>query len=59
MMNISLEYMRHAIIAIEEQDDELVTEAGGSPFYREIQKAPLPEGFKLPNIKTYEGKADH
>ena len=32
--------------------------AGGSPFSREIREIQLPEGFKLPNIKTYEGKVD-
>ena len=30
--------------------------ARGSPFSKEIREAPLPEGFKLPNIKAYEGK---
>ena len=32
--------------------------AGGSFFSREIREVPLPERFKLQNIKTYEGKAD-
>ena len=47
-----------AIIAIEEQDDELVTTVGRSSFSIEIQEALLPEGFKLPNIKAYEEKTD-
>ena len=47
-----------AIAAIEEQDDKLVAEAGGSPFCKEIWEAPLPEGFKLLNIKAYERKLD-
>ena len=58
MRNIPLEDLRCTIIAREEQDDELVAEARGSLFYREIWEAPLLEGFKLPNIKAYEGKAD-
>ena len=58
MRNIPLEELCRAIIAIEEQDDELVAEAGGSPFYKEIWEAPLPEGFKLLNIKAYERKLD-
>ena len=42
---------------MEEQNDELVAKTWGSPFYREIREAPLPEGFKLPSIEAYEGKA--
>ena len=38
--------------------DELVATARGSPFNKEIQDAPLPKGFKLPNIKVYEGNVD-
>ena len=53
-----MEDLRRVIIAMEEKDDELVAEAGGSPFCREIHEAPFPEGFKLPSIKAYEGKAD-
>ena len=56
--NIPLEDLRHVIVSIEEQDDELVAEAGESPFCKEIREAPLPEGVKLPNIKAYEGKAN-
>ena len=36
----------------------MVAEARVSPFCREICKIPLPEGFKLPNIKAYEGEVD-
>ena len=54
---IPLEELRRAIVAIEEQDDELVAEVGGSPFNKEIREAPLPEGFRLSNIKAYERKA--
>ena len=57
MRNIPLEDLRRAIVAIEEQDDELVAEAGGSPFCKEIWEALLPEGFKLSDIKAYDGKA--
>ena len=56
MKNILLEDLRRAIVAIKEQDDELVAIKGGSPFNKEIQEAPLPEWFKLPNIKAYEEK---
>ena len=59
MRNISLEELQRVIIAIEEQDDELVGEVRGSPFCKEIWEAPVLEGFKLPNIKAYEGKANH
>ena len=41
--NIPLKDLQHTIIAIEEQDDELVAKTGGSPFCREIREAPLPE----------------
>ena len=53
-----MEDLRRAIVAIEEQDDELVAEAGGSPFCKEIWELALLERFKLPNIKAYEGKAN-
>ena len=43
MRNIPLEDLRRVIIAIEEQD---------------IREAPFLEGFKLPNIKVYEGKSN-
>ena len=36
----------------------MVAVAGGSPFNKEIREAPLPEGFKLLNIKVYKGKVD-
>ena len=57
MRNILLEQLQHVIVTIKEQDDELVAEAGGSSFSKEIRDVPLPEGFKLSNIKAYEGKA--
>ena len=47
-----------AIIAIKEQGDKQVAVARGSLFTWEICEAPLLEGFKLPNIKAYEGKVD-
>ena len=58
MRNIPSEDLRRTIVAIEEQDDELVEEARGLSFCREIREAPFPEGFKLPNIKAYKGKVD-
>ena len=58
LRNILLDDLQCAIASIEEEDDELVAEAGGSPFYKEIWEAPLLEGFKLLNIKAYERKAD-
>ena len=58
MRNTPLDDLQQSIVAIEEQDDELVDEAEGSSFYKEIWEAPLPEGFKLLNIKAYEGKAN-
>ena len=53
-----MEDLQHAIVAIEKQDDELIHTVDGSPFSREIWEAPLPKGFKLLNIKAYEGKAN-
>ena len=58
MRHIPLEDLQRAIVAIKEQDDELVATTGGSPFRKEIREAPLPERFELLNIKVYEGKAD-
>ena len=39
-------------------DEELIAAATGSPFSWEIREAMLPEGFKIPTIKEYEGKSD-
>ena len=36
----------------------MVAEAVGTLFCSEICKGSLPEGFKLPTIKMYEGKSD-
>ena len=58
MRNIPLEYLRHAIIVIEKQDNELVVAAGGSSFREEIREAPSLEGFKLPEYQGDEGKVD-
>ena len=58
MKNIPLKDLGRTIVAIKEQDDELVAEVGGSPFCREIREALFLEGFKLPNIKAYKGKVD-
>ena len=43
---------------MEEHNEELVAEATGSPFCREICEASLPKGFKLPTIKAYERESD-
>ena len=43
---------------MEENDEELITTVTGSSFSWEIYEAKLPEGFKLPTIKAYEGKLD-
>ena len=58
MRSIPLEDLQRAIIAIKEQDDELVAEVEGSLFGKEIREAPLSKGFKLLNIKVYNGKND-
>ena len=56
--DITLDDLQQAIVASEEQDYELVVAVGGSPFTDEVCEAPLLEGFKLPNIKACEGKAN-
>ena len=43
---------------MEENDKELIAVVTKSPFSQEIHEAKLPEGFKLPTIKAYEGKSD-
>ena len=58
IQNIPIEDMRCARVSMEEQDDELVVKAVGSPFCKEIRTTLLPEGFKLPTIKVYEGNSD-
>ena len=57
LRNISLDYLQCSIVAIEEKDDKLVAEVGGSPFCKEIREAPLPKEIEIPNIKAYEGKS--
>ena len=46
------------IAAIKENDQELIAAETGSPFNLEIWEARLSKGFKLPTIKSYEGKLD-
>ena len=56
--NFPIVNLRCALAIFDEHEDELVTRHGGSPFSKEIWAAPLPKGFQLPNIKTYDGKID-
>ena len=58
LRNIPIEDLRRTIISMEEHDEELIAEATGSPFCREICEARLLKGFKLYTIKVYEGKSD-
>ena len=37
---------------------EEVGDDNHSPFTREIKEEPLPSGFKMPQIPSYEGKTD-
>ena len=55
---IPLEELHRAIATMKENHQELIAAATGSPFSWEIRKARLPEGFKLPTIKAYEGKSN-
>ena len=55
---IPIEDLCHAIVSMEENDEELIAAATGSPFSREIREAKLLEGFKLSTIKAYEGKSN-
>ena len=55
---IPIEYLRRAIVAMKENNVELIAAATGSPFSLEIREARLLEGFKLLAIKAYEGKSD-
>ena len=55
---IPLEEILRAIVAMKENNQELITAATGSPFNRAIREARLPEGFKLLAIKAYEGKSN-
>ena len=56
--DITVDDLRKAIAASEEEDYELVVAVGGSPFTHEVCEAPLLEGFKLPKIKAYEEEVD-
>ena len=56
--DIPIEDLWLAIAAMEEHNEELIAEATGLPFCREIREARLPEGFKFPSIKAYEGKSN-
>ena len=47
-----------AIVAMKENDMELITTATRSLFNQEVHEAKLPEGFKLPAIKVYDRKSD-
>ena len=43
---------------MEVNDEELIATVIGSPFNQEICQAKLPEGFKVPTFKAYEGNSD-
>ena len=53
-----MEDLRRVIVVIEEHDVELIATTRGSPFSRKIRDVPLLKGFRLLDIKAYEGKAD-
>ena len=53
-----IEDLRPAIMAIKENDVDLIAAATRSPFNLEIRVARLPKGFKLPVIKAYEGRSN-
>ena len=50
---IPIEDLHRTIVAIKENNVELIVAATRSPFNLEIRKARLPEGFKLLAIKVY------
>ena len=47
-----------AIVAMKENNLELIATTIGSPFNQEVREARLLEEFKLLTIKVYEGKSD-
>ena len=55
---ISVEDLCRAIVAMKENDMELIAAAIGSPFNQEVREVRLLEGSKLPAIKVYKGKYD-
>ena len=55
---IPIEDLHCAIVAMKENDMELIVAATRSPFNLEIREARLPEGFKLLAINADVGKSD-
>ena len=54
---IPVEDLHRAIVAMKENDLELIAVATRWTFNQVVRKARLLEGFKLPAIKAYDGKS--
>ena len=50
--------LRKRLDKLAAKSSEAMLSSTSSPFSLEIQQAPLPTGFRVPTIATYDGKTD-
>ena len=57
-VNDEINELRAWLKKLATRNTEVVQSTSTSPFSMEIQQAPLPVGFRMPTMATYEGKTD-
>ena len=57
-INDEINELRTTLMELAARNTELALSTSTSPFSAEIQQAPLPAGFKMLTMVTYEGKID-
>ena len=58
LVNDEINKLRARLEKLAARNTEAAQSTSTSPFSVEIQQAPLPVGFRMPTMATYEGKTD-
>ena len=58
LVNDEINELRARLKKLVARNTEATQSTSTSPFSVEIQQAPLPVGFRMPTMATYEGKTD-
>ena len=58
LVNDEINELRVRVEKLAARNTKAAQSTSTSPFSLEIQQAPLPVGFKMPTMATYEGKTD-
>ena len=57
-INNEINELRARLKKLATRNTEVAPSTSNLPFSMEIQQAPLPVGFRMPTMATYEGKTD-